>query len=107
MLTITDSAIQKVKHFASQNETYKGKHFRIYLQGGGCSGFSYGFAFDEKREGDTIVQAGDLEVLVDPQSAPYLKDCKIDYVEDLYGAGFVIHNPNERGRCGCGNSVNF
>lgn len=107
MLTLTDSAVRKVRDFAAKNEAYKGKSFRIYLQGGGCSGFSYGFTFDEKREGDEVLQVGEVEVVVDPQSAPYLRNSKVDYVEDLRGAGFVIQNPNERGRCGCGSSVNF
>jgi iron-sulfur cluster insertion protein len=107
MVTLTDQAVSKVKDFASKNATYQGKPFRVYVQGGGCSGFSYGFTFDQLREGDEVNRAGEVEILIDPQSAKYLNGSKIDYVEDLRGAGFVIENPNTTGSCGCGNSVSF
>jgi iron-sulfur cluster insertion protein len=107
MITLTESATKKVKDFAEKNASYQGKAFRVYVQGGGCHGFSYGFTFDMKREGDEIAKAEDVEVLVDPQSAKYLNGAKIDYVEDLKGAGFVIDNPNQSGSCGCGSSVSF
>jgi len=107
MVQLTDNAINKVKDFGTQNEAYKGKNFRVYVQGGGCQGFSYGFTFDQQRAGDEINKAGDLEVLLDPQSAKYLNGSKIDYVEDFRGSGFVIENPNSTGSCGCGNSVSF
>jgi iron-sulfur cluster insertion protein len=77
------------------------------VQGGGCNGFSYGFAFDQKHDDDEISKIGDVEVLIDPQSAKYLNGSKIDYIEDLKGAGFVIENPNATGTCGCGHSVSF
>jgi iron-sulfur cluster insertion protein len=107
MVQLTDSAISKVKDFATKNSSYQGKNFRVYVQGGGCNGFSYGFSFDEKRDDDEVSKTGDVEVLVDPQSARYLNGSKIDYVEDLKGAGFVIENPNATGSCGCGHSVSF
>ena len=106
MVQLTDSAKNKVKDFAAKNTSYQGKSFRVYVQGGGCHGVSYGFTFDQKREGDEI-NGGDVEVLIDPQSAKYLNGAKIDYVEDLKGAGFVIENPNTTGSCGCGHSVSF
>jgi len=106
MVQLTDSAKSKVKDFAAKNASYQGKSFRVYVQGGGCHGFSYGFTFDQKREGDEV-NGGDVEVLIDPQSAKYLNGAKIDYVEDLKGAGFVIENPNATGTCGCGHSVSF
>jgi iron-sulfur cluster insertion protein len=107
MVQLTDSAVQKVKDFANKSTSNQGKNFRVYVQGGGCSGFSYGFTFDQKRDDDEINQSGDVEVLIDPQSAKYLNGAKIDYVEDLKGAGFVIENPNTTGTCGCGHSVSF
>ena len=83
------------------------KPLRIFVQGGGCSGFQYGFTFDEKKEGDTVIATGGIEVVVDPQSATYLKDAKVDFVEDMRGAGFSVTNPNATGGgCGCGKSFN-
>jgi iron-sulfur cluster assembly accessory protein len=107
MVQLTDKAINKVKDFGAQDASYEGKNFRVYVQGGGCSGFSYGFTFDQPRDGDEVNQAGDIEVLLDSQSAKYLDGSKIDYVEDFRGAGFVIENPNTTGSCGCGGSVSF
>jgi iron-sulfur cluster insertion protein len=107
MVQLTDNAIKKVKDFGTQSESYKGKAFRVYVQGGGCQGFSYGFTFDQTRDGDEVNKAGDIEILLDPQSAKYLDGSKIDYVEDFRGSGFVIENPNTTGSCGCGSSVSF
>ena len=107
MIQLTQNAVSKVKNFATQSTDYQGKDFRIYVEGGGCSGFSYGFTFDEQKEGDEINQAGEIRVLIDPQSAKYLEGSKIDYIEDMRGAGFVIENPNTKGSCGCGSSVSF
>jgi iron-sulfur cluster insertion protein len=107
MVQLTNSAISKVKDFATKNPTYQGKNFRVYVQGGGCNGFSYGFTFDQKRQDDEVNKAGDLDVLIDPQSAKQLNGSMIDYVEDWRGSGFVIENPNTTGSCGCGNSVSF
>ncbi len=102
MVQLTDSAVNKVKDFAVKNAAYQGKAFRVYVQGAGCQGMSYGFTFDQKREDDEINQTGGLEVVVDPQSAKFLNGAKIDYIEDMKGAGFVIENPNAGGSCGCG-----
>jgi iron-sulfur cluster insertion protein len=107
MVTLTDSAIKKVKDFSVMDVAYQGKVFRVFVENGGCHGFSYGFAFDERRNDDEINKTGDVEVLLDPQSAKYLNGAKIDYVEDFKGAGFVIENPNQTGSCGCGSSVSF
>ncbi len=105
MISITETAIGKVKEFAASMPEAEGKHLRIFIQGMGCSGFSYGFTFDEKRDGDTVVDAGELRILVDPQSAPYLTGSTVDFVEDERGAGFTVLNPNEDaakdGGCGC------
>jgi len=104
LLTLTEKAVEKVKYFAGTMPDSQGKPLRIFIQGGGCSGFQYGFTFDEKKENDTVIQAGGIEVVVDPQSAPYLKDAKVDYVEDFRGAGFSVTNPQATGGCGCGKS---
>lgn len=107
MVQLTDSAITKVKDFAAKNPEYRDKNFRVYVQGGGCQGFSYGFTFDHRRQEDEIDKVGDVEVLMDPQSAKYLNGSRIDYVEDWRGTGFVVENPNATGSCGCGHSVSF
>lgn len=105
MITISDTAAQKIKEIIVE-EKQEGKDLRIYVEGGGCSGFQYGFAFDEKKEGDEVfAQEGfGFNLLVDPMSMNYLIGSKIDFVEGLHGAGFKIENPNTTGRCGCGNS---
>ncbi len=105
LLSLTEAAIAKVKYFAGTMPDSAGKPLRIFVQGGGCSGFQYGFTFDEKKEGDAVIQTGGIEVVVDPQSATYLKDAKVDFVEDMRGAGFSVTNPNATGgSCGCGKS---
>lgn len=104
LLTMTDAAIAKVKHFATTMPDSEGKPLRIFVQGGGCSGFQYGFQFDEKREDDNLLEVGGISVVVDPQSATYLRDSKVDYVEDFRGAGFSVTNPQSTGGCGCGKS---
>jgi iron-sulfur cluster insertion protein len=104
LLSLTDSAIEKVKYFAKSMPDSEGKPLRIFVQGGGCSGFQYGFQFDEKREGDNVLEQGGVTVVVDAQSAGYLKDCTVTYVEDFRGAGFSVENPNSTGSCGCGKS---
>ena len=105
-LTLTEKAVEKVKYFASQMPDSAGKPLRIFVQGGGCSGFQYGFTFDDKRDDDTQFAAGDVQVIVDPQSAMYLKGANVDYLEDFRGAGFSVNNPNATGGCGCGKSFN-
>jgi iron-sulfur cluster insertion protein len=78
---------------------------RVYIQGGGCSGFQYGFSFDEnENEGDTKVETEGVTLLVDPMSMQYLMGAEVDYTEGLQGAQFVIRNPNATTTCGCGSS---
>ena len=78
---------------------------RVFVSGGGCSGFQYGFTFDEnEEEGDTCIQNQGVKLLVDPTSIQYLAGSEIDYKEDLEGAQFVIRNPNATTTCGCGSS---
>ncbi|MEO8347524.1 MAG: iron-sulfur cluster insertion protein ErpA [Acidobacteriota bacterium] len=104
LLTMTDAAIEKVKYFAKTKPDSENKPLRISVQGGGCSGFQYGFQFDEKREDDNLLEVGGIQVVVDPQSATYLRESKVDYVEDFRGAGFSVTNPQSTGGCGCGKS---
>jgi iron-sulfur cluster insertion protein len=109
MISFSDKAIEKVKEFSAQMPEAEGKSLRIFIQGVGCSGFAYGFTFDDKRDDDTVVETGDMNVLVDPQSAPHLTGASVDFVEDQRGAGFTVDNPNapasdcHSGGCsGCG-----
>src|SRR6266496_767086 len=104
LLSLTEAAIEKVKYFATSMPDSEGKPLRIFVQGGGCSGFQYGFQFDEKHDDDNVIEQGGITVLVDPQSATYLKDSVVNYVEDFRGAGFSVENPNSTGGCGCGKS---
>ena len=104
MLTLTDAASRKVEEILKgQAQPMAG--LRVFVQKGGCSGYSYGMALAEKIEdGDWIGEFGGIKVLVDPQSAPVLAGVNIDYVESLQGSGFSISNPNAVRSCGCGNS---
>lgn len=103
MIALTDRAADKVKEFAAGTPEVEGKNLRIFVRGVGCSGFAYGFTFDEQRDGDTVVAAGDFEVLVDPASAPHLAGASIDFVDDHRGTGFLVDNPNTPdASCGSG-----
>jgi len=103
-LLFTDAAAHKVGQLIEQ-EGNAGLKLRVYVQGGGCSGFQYGFTFDEEiQEGDTEIENGGVTLLVDPMSVQYLMGAEIDYREDLSGAQFIIRNPNAATTCGCGSS---
>ena len=111
MISFSDKAIEKVQEFAAQMPEAEGKELRIFIQGVGCSGFSYGFTFDDRRDGDAVIENGALTVLVDPNSAPHLTGSTVDFVEDERGSGFTVDNPNapeptndcsSGGCCGCG-----
>ena len=103
-LIFTDSAAEKVKTLIDEEGNPELK-LRVFVTGGGCSGFQYGFTFDEnEEEGDTRVDKGGVTLLVDPMSVQYLQGAEIDYKEDVQGAQFVIRNPNAATTCGCGNS---
>jgi iron-sulfur cluster insertion protein len=95
MITFSEKAIEKVREFAAQMPEAEGKELRIFIQGVGCSGFSYGFTFDDERDGDSVVESSDLKVLVDPNSATHLTGSKVDFVEDHRGSGFTVDNPND------------
>jgi len=103
-LVFTDSAAAKVKSLI-QEEGNDNLKLRVFVSGGGCSGFQYGFTFDESiNEGDTSVEKNGVTLLIDPMSFQYLVGAEIDYKEDLSGAQFVIRNPNATTTCGCGSS---
>ncbi|MCC7006649.1 MAG: iron-sulfur cluster insertion protein ErpA [Ottowia sp.] len=100
----TDSAANKVKQLISE-EGNPALKLRVFVQGGGCSGFQYGFTFDEEvNEDDTTIDKSGVVLLVDSMSYQYLVGAEIDYKEDLNGAQFVIKNPNASTTCGCGSS---
>lgn len=103
-LVFTDSAVEKVRELLYKEEKNNLK-LRVYITGGGCSGFEYGFMFDENdEEGDTVIEKDGVTMVVDPMSIQYLAGAEIDYVESLEGAQFVIRNPNATTTCGCGSS---
>lgn len=104
LLDLTPEAVAKVREFSQKNDKAQGKTFRVYVEGGGCSGMQYGFTFDERKDDDDVVPCGDIEVLVDKNSISYLKGAVVDYVEGLSGAGFVVENPLAKASCGCGTS---
>ncbi|MDQ3259699.1 MAG: iron-sulfur cluster insertion protein ErpA [Pseudomonadota bacterium] len=103
-LVFTDSAANKVKELINEegNDALK---LRVFVTGGGCSGFQYGFTFDEETtEDDTAMHKNGVTLLIDPMSYQYLVGAEIDYQENLEGSQFVIKNPNAASTCGCGSS---
>jgi iron-sulfur cluster insertion protein len=103
-LVFTDSAAAKVKALIDE-EGNTALKLRVFVQGGGCSGFQYGFTFDETvNEDDTAMEKNGVTLLIDAMSYQYLVGAEIDYKEDLEGAQFVIKNPNATTTCGCGSS---
>jgi len=103
-LIFTDAAAAKVQDLLIE-EGNPNLKLRVFVQGGGCSGFQYGFTFDEETaEDDTTLEKDGVQLLVDPMSFQYLVGAEIDYKEDLEGAQFVIRNPNATTTCGCGSS---
>ena len=103
-LDFTDAAALKVGQLIEQEGNSELK-LRVYISGGGCSGFQYGFTFDEAVEdGDTEIENCGVTLLIDPMSVQYLTGAEIDYKEDLSGAQFIIRNPNASTTCGCGSS---
>ena len=104
LLVFTDAAASKVKDLIEE-ESNDALKLRVFVSGGGCPGFQYGFTFDEKiQDGDTQVEKNGVTLLVDPMSFQYLTGAEIDYKEDLEGSQFVIKNPNATTTCGCGSS---
>jgi len=105
MITLTSGASQKVKGILEQERASLPQGgLRIYVQGGGCSGFSYGMVLDEAAAEDQVFETDGIKLIVDPMSLRYLEGAEVDYKEDLMGGGFAIKNPNAKSSCGCGQS---
>jgi iron-sulfur cluster insertion protein len=103
-LVFSDSAASKVRQLIDE-EGNPDLKLRVFVQGGGCSGFQYGFTFDEEiNEDDTVMTKEGVKLLIDAMSYQYLVGAEIDYKDDLEGAQFVIKNPNATSTCGCGSS---
>lgn len=103
-VVFTDAAASKVKSLI-EDEGNDALMLRVFISGGGCSGFQYGFTFDESlNDGDTCVENDGVKLLIDPMSYQYLVGAEIDYSEGLEGSQFVIRNPNAQTTCGCGSS---
>ncbi|ALS20698.1 iron-sulfur cluster insertion protein ErpA [Paenibacillus naphthalenovorans] len=104
MITISESACDKIKEMLAAEETAN-LFLRIGVKSGGCSGFSYGMGFDDtQQQDDKVLDINGLKVVVDPDSAKYLYGVEIDYQDAGMGGGFTIHNPNAVATCGCGSS---
>ena len=103
MVNLTEAAGEKIRGLLeSKNQPNLG--LRVFIKGGGCSGFSYGMALDQPRESDHVSEASGIKVIIDPQSLEHLEGSEVDYVETMMGGGFKIHNPNAVSTCGCGQS---
>ena len=101
-INLSSNAMKRIKDLLP---THMSKYFRVYVTGGGCSGFQYGFKFDESPEGDDdVVNFDGFTLLLDSLSYPYLYGSTLDYVEDLSGSRFLVTNPNAKTTCGCGES---
>ena len=106
-IEFSSRAATKVRELIDLEENHALK-LRVFVTGGGCSGFSYGFTFDEQVEADdAVIQERDVKLLVDSLSYQYLSGSRIDYLEDLQGSRFVVDNPNADTTCGCGNSFSM
>jgi iron-sulfur cluster insertion protein len=104
MITMTDSAVAKITDIIAEENNPNIK-LRTFVQGGGCSGFSYGFTLDEEQnEDDFVIEQPGLTVVVDSMSMQYLQGAVIDYKEEITGSSFMITNPNAQSTCGCGSS---
>src|ERR687898_890 len=104
MVTMSDIAAEKVRGFLSSQETEGEVGLRVGVRGGGCSGFQYALALDEKREDDHVFEIEGIRVLVDPASMQYVDGSTVDFTESFMGSGFEVSNPNVVASCGCGSS---
>jgi iron-sulfur cluster insertion protein len=103
MVTISAGAEQKIRELIKDEQHAVG--LRVYVRGGGCHGYQYGMAFETKiGEDDSVIEKGDIKVIMDSQSAPLLSGAEVDYVDSLQGSGFAIKNPQAKTTCGCGSS---
>jgi iron-sulfur cluster assembly protein len=104
MITLTDRGAAKVHEFMSQQGQAEMAGLRVGVRGGGCSGFQYQLAFDNRRDNDEVFESHGITLLVDRTSLPYIRGAEVDYLEGLDGAGFQVNNPNVVAACGCGSS---
>ncbi|HEX6972294.1 MAG TPA: iron-sulfur cluster insertion protein ErpA [Limnochordia bacterium] len=104
LIVLTERAGAKVRELLEAREDAADLALRVYISGGGCSGLSYGMAFDHVRDDDLVVEEEGIKVVLDPQSARFLKGSRIDFKDALTGGGFAIENPNAVRTCGCGRS---
>lgn len=108
MITVTTTAASKINELLSE-ENKTSAALRVFVQGGGCSGFQYGLMIDEgegQANTDTVIETNGIRLVVDPISARYLSGAEVDFVDNLTGGGFTIKNPNAKSTCGCGSSFN-
>ncbi|MBI4158431.1 MAG: iron-sulfur cluster insertion protein ErpA [Candidatus Yanofskybacteria bacterium] len=106
MITITPKAAEKLREvMADENKSPENNYLRVFVQGGGCSGFQYGLMLeDNKTDADQIFESNGTKIAVDPISIQYLKGAEVDFEENSAGGGFMIKNPNAKSTCGCGQS---
>lgn len=107
IITITDKALEQIKHISEQENPDGSKGLRLAVIGGGCSGLSYKIEFSESKEKDNVLQYGNVKVLIDPKSVIYLKGIVLDFKDGLNGKGFSFDNPNAKNTCGCGESFSL
>jgi iron-sulfur cluster assembly accessory protein len=108
MITVTQTAASKISELLTE-ENKRQAALRVFVQGGGCSGFQYGLMIDEgegQADTDQQIESNGIRLLVDPISARYLKGAEVDFIDNLTGGGFTIRNPNAKSTCGCGQSFN-
>ena len=103
MITVSSMAEGKIRELMQEEQDTIG--LRVFVKGGGCHGYQYGMSFETKMsEDDTVVEKGDVKIIMDSQSAPMLAGAEVDYVDALQGSGFAIKNPQAKTTCGCGSS---
>ena len=108
LMQLTDGAVQKILSLRSKETDSEILNLRVYVTGGGCSGFQYGFSFDKTvDEDDTCIEKHGANLVIDSLSLQYLQGSTVDYVEDLTGSKFIISNPNATTTCGCGESFSI
>jgi iron-sulfur cluster assembly accessory protein len=105
MLTLTPRAARQVQAMHTEQGNAQ-KRLRVFVEGGGCSGFQYGMSFDLPKADDQVIETEGVQVLVDPTSLAYLAGTSIDFDDGLHGKGFELKNPNAQSTCGCGKSFN-
>src|SRR5579872_982655 len=103
-LDVTPAAIERVRQLLAANPDKAGQGLRLYVTSGGCAGYSYGMAFDEQGDNDTVMEFDSLKIFVDRDSLQWLDGARVDFVESMLGSGFSITNPNAKSTCGCGTS---